>query len=177
MTAIAFKLQAAGNRQYGTAAIATRITITSASTLASEQLTDARGGRVEGGRVGDVGGGYGRQHRLEQAPTSDEIEVRAGRHVEPGRDPEPGTGQPGQRDALAADHRGRRVRIAQRHDWRHPSIHEIPPLHPPFGPNRQDCMMPAHSAGREATPMDISDAYVIAGRAKAPETLRSRGTR
>ena len=67
--------------------------------LASEQLTDARGGRVEGGRVGDVDGGYGRQHRLEQAPTSDEIEVRAGRHVEPGRDPEPGTGQPGQRDA------------------------------------------------------------------------------
>ena len=37
--------------------------------------------------------------------------------------------------------------------------------------------MPAHSAGREATPMDISDAYVIAERAKAPETLRSGGTR
>ncbi len=63
--------------------------------LAGKQITDARGGRVECGRIGHVDSRHGRQHRLAQAATTDEIEVRAGRHVEPWRDTEPGACEAG----------------------------------------------------------------------------------
>jgi len=36
--------------------------------------------------------------------------------------------------------------------------------------------MPAHSAGREATPMDISDAYVIAGASLGGSTCSYAGS-
>ena len=101
--------------------------------LAGEQITDARGGRVERGRVGHVDSRHGRQHRLAQAATTDEIEVRAGRHVEPRRDTEPGAGEAGQRGALASDHPGRGARVVQSHHQRHLSIHEIPPASMPGG--------------------------------------------
>jgi hypothetical protein len=51
--------------------------------LVGKQITDARGRRVERGRVERVDSRHGRQYRLAQAATADEIEVRAGRHVEP----------------------------------------------------------------------------------------------
>ena len=100
---------------------------------AGEQVTDARGGCVERGRVGYVDSRHGRQHRLAQTATTDEIEVRAGRHVEPRRDTEPGAYEAGQRGALASDHPGRGARVVQSHHQRHLSIHEIPPASMPGG--------------------------------------------
>jgi hypothetical protein len=101
--------------------------------LASEQLTDARGGRVECGRVGHVDSRHGRQHRLVQAATTDEIEVRADGDVKSWRDTEPGAGKAGQRGALASDHTWRGARVVQSHDQRRLSIHEIPPAFMPGG--------------------------------------------
>ena len=95
--------------------------------LAGEQLTDARGGRAERGRVGHVDSRHGRQHRLAQTATADEIEVRAGRHVEPRRDTEPGACQAGQRGTLAPGHARHGTRVVQSHHQRHLSIHVEPP--------------------------------------------------
>jgi hypothetical protein len=95
--------------------------------LAGQQLTDARGGRVKRGRVGRVDRRDGCQHRLEQTATADEIEVRAGRHVEPRRDAEPGACEAGQRGALTSDRPGHGARVVQSHHQRHLSTHEIPP--------------------------------------------------
>src|ERR1019366_6218742 len=100
------------------------------------QLTDARTGRVERGRVGDVDSRYSRQHRLAQAAAADVIEGCAGRYAETRRDTESGPCEAGQRRALAAGHPGHSVRVVQSHHERDLSTHEIPPASVPGGVSR-----------------------------------------
>src|ERR1700748_3894313 len=77
---------------------------------------------------------------------------------------------------LAADHRGRRARIAQRHGWRHPSIHEIPPITP---------VRPESSGLHDASSLSRARGYAHghqrrvrdSGAGEGPEPLRSGGTR